>query len=101
MGGAKVGFYTGWLNLLGLFGCVASVAYGCATFFDLSFSSLSPSWAEGYSLQRVFIMFIVLLVLIAALNIGSGHLMATLNNISVWWHVFGAAFIVGVLVILP
>jgi len=101
MGGAKVGFYTGWLNLLGLFGCVASVAYGCATFFDLSFSSLSPSWAEGYSLQRVFIMFIVLLVIIAALNIGSGHLMATLNNISVWWHVFGAAFIVGVLVILP
>ncbi len=101
MGGAKVGFYTGWLNLLGLFGCTASVAYGCATFFDLSFSSLSPSWAEGYSLQRVFIMFIVILIIMAALNIGSGHLMATLNNISVWWHVFGAAFIIGVLVILP
>ncbi|MFM7495576.1 MAG: amino acid permease [Candidatus Nanopelagicus sp.] len=101
MGGAKAGFYTGWLNLLGLFGCVASVAYGCATFFDLSFSSFSSAWAEGYSLRRVFVMFLVILAIIAALNIGSGHLMATLNNSSVWWHVIGAAFIVVVLIVLP
>ena len=28
------GFYTGWLNLIGLLAIDASVAYGCATFFD-------------------------------------------------------------------
>ena len=40
LGGAKAGFYTGWLNLIGLFAVVASVAYSCATFFDLSFSEI-------------------------------------------------------------
>ena len=60
LGGPKAGYYTGWLNLIGLLAVIASVCYGCATFFDLAFSSLSSSWAEGYSLQRVFIMFIVI-----------------------------------------
>ena len=46
-------------------------------------------------------MFLVILVLIAAINIGSARFMATMNNISVWWHVAGAAFIVAVLIILP
>src|ERR1700760_426560 len=34
LGGARAGFYTGWLNLIGLVAIVASVAYGCATFLD-------------------------------------------------------------------
>ena len=101
LGGPKAGYYTGWLNLIGLLAVIASVAYGCATFFDLAFSTLSESWASGYSLQRVFVMFIVILILISALNIFSGHLMAILNNVSVWWHVFGAALIILILVFLP
>ena len=101
LGGPKAGYYTGWLNLIGLLAVIASVAYGCATFFDLALSTLSESWAEGYSLQRVFVMFIVVLILISVLNIFSGHLMAILNNVSVWWHVFGAALIVLILVFLP
>ena len=101
LGGPKAGYYTGWLNLIGLLAVIASVAYGCATFFDLALMSLSESWAEGYSLQRVFVMFIVVLILISLLNIFSGHLMAVLNNVSVWWHVFGAALIVLILVFLP
>ncbi len=36
LGGAKAGYYTGWLNLIGLIAIVASVAYGCATFLDLA-----------------------------------------------------------------
>ena len=40
LGGAKAGYYTGWLNLIGLLAIDASVAYGAATFFDLSFSCL-------------------------------------------------------------
>jgi len=101
LGGPKAGFYTGWLNLIGLLAVSASVSYGCATFFDLAFSSLSESWAMGYSLQRVFIMFIVVLVAVSILNIFSGHLMAVLNNVSVWWHVFGAAVVVLILVFVP
>ena len=101
LGGAKAGYYTGWLNLIGLLAVIASVAYGCATFLDLALMSLSESWAAGYSLQRVFVMFIIVLIAVSVLNIFSGHLMAVLNNVSVWWHVFGAAIVVIILVVLP
>jgi amino acid transporter len=101
LGGAKAGYYTGWLNLVGLLAIDASVAYGAATFFDLSFSTMSESWAAGYSLTRVFIMFLVVLVITACINIFGGHLLALLNNISVWWHVIGAAVVIAILVFLP
>jgi amino acid transporter len=101
MGGPATGFFTGWLNLIGLLAVTASVAYGCATFFDLTISTISSSYADGYSLTRVFITFIVIFALGAAMNIFSGHLLAVLNNISVWWHVAGAAAVILILVIIP
>ena len=36
MGGPAAGFFTGWLNLIGLLAVTASVAYGAATFLDLT-----------------------------------------------------------------
>src|SRR6188768_1272238 len=72
MGGPATGFFTGWLNLIGLLAVTASVAYGAATFFDLTISTLSSGYADGYSLTRVFITFIVIFALGAALNIYSG-----------------------------
>ncbi len=101
MGGPAAGFFTGWLNLIGLIAVTASVAYGCATFIDLTLSTFSSGYAAGYSLTRVFLIFVVVLVLAAVLNIFSGHLMAVMNNVSVWWHVFGAAAIVLILIFVP
>jgi amino acid transporter len=101
MGGPAAGFFTGWLNLIGLIAVTASVAYGCATFIDLTLSVFSESFAADYSLTRVFIIFVVVLALASVLNIFSGHLMAIMNNISVWWHVVGAAAIILILVFLP
>lgn len=101
MGGPKAGFYTGWLNWIGLVAVTAGVAYGCATFIDLTISTFSESYADGYSLTRVFITFVIVLAAAAVLNIFSGHLMAIMNNVSVWWHVIGAAAIVIVLVVVP
>jgi amino acid transporter len=97
LGGPAAGFYTGWLNLIGLVAIVASVAYGCATFLDATLGYFSSSWAKHYSLTRVFIEFVVILALAAVVNIFSSHLLAVLNNISVWWHVAGAAIIVLIL----
>jgi amino acid transporter len=97
LGGPAAGFYTGWLNLIGLVAIVASVAYGCASFFDAFLGYFSSSWAGNYSLTRVFIEFVIVLGLAALLNIFSSHLLAVLNNISVWWHVIGAAVIVLIL----
>ena len=101
LGGPKAGYYTGWLNLIGLLAIVASVAYGCATFIDLTLGSFSASWLAGYSLTRVFILFIAILLIAGAINIFSSHLLAVVNNVSVWWHVFGAATVVLILIIVP
>jgi amino acid transporter len=101
LGGAKAGYYTGWLNLIGLLAIDASVAYGCATFVDLTLDTYSKSWAAHYSLTRVFIIFVIVLVLVALVNIFSSHLLAVINNISVWWHVAGASIVVLILLIAP
>ena len=37
----------------------------------------------------------------AILNIFSSHLMAIMNNVSVWWHVAGASIIVLILILIP
>ncbi len=100
LGGPKAGYYTGWLNLIGLWAIVASVAYGCATFFDLTFSFLWPSHVAGH-LNTVFLYFVIILAIAGAVNIFSSHLLAIFNNISVWWHVLGAAIIVLILIFLP
>ena len=101
MGGPAAGFFTGWLNLIGLLAVTASVAYGAATFLDLTLSTISDGYAGGYSLTRVFLWFVVILVLAALANIFSGHLLAIINNISVWWHVAGAAVVILVLFLVP
>src|SRR4051794_11740580 len=101
LGGPRAGFYTGWLNLVGLIAVTAGVAYGCATFIDLTLSTASKSYADSYSLARVFLIFMVVLAVAAVLNIFSGHLMALMNNVSVWWHVAGALAIVLILIIVP
>jgi len=101
MGGPAAGFFTGWLNLIGLLAVTASVAYGAATFFDLTLSTISSGYSDGYSLTRVFITFVVILALAALANIFSGHLLAIVNNISVWWHVAGAAVVILVLIVVP
>ncbi len=101
LGGPAAGFFTGWLNLIGLVAVTAGVSYGCATFIDLTISTYSESFAGNYSLTRVFIIFVIVLGLAAVLNIFSSHLMAIMNNVSVWWHVAGASIIVAILIFVP
>lgn len=101
LGGPKAGYYTGWLNLVGLIAILASVAYGSATFLDLTLGTFSESWLAGYSLTRVFWMFLIILVVVAVINIFSSHLLAVINNISVWWHVIGAAAVILILFLIP
>jgi amino acid transporter len=101
LGGPRAGFYAGWLNLIGLIAVTAGVAYGCATFIDLTISTYSESYAGSYSLTRVFIIFLLVLAGASVLNIFSGHLMAVMNNVSVWWHVAGVSVIVLILLLVP
>ena len=87
LGGVKAGYYTGWLNLIGLLAIVASVAYGCATFFDLTLGFLFPGSYTSGNLDTIFLYFLAILVIAAVINIFSSHLLGIFNNISVWWHV--------------
>ena len=101
LGGVKAGYYTGWLNLIGLLAIVASVAYGCATFFDLTLGFLAPGSYTSGNLDTIFLYFLAILAIAAVINIFSSHLLSIFNNISVWWHVLGAAAIVLILIFLP
>lgn len=100
LGGPKAGYYTGWLNLIGLLAITASVAYGCATFFDAMLGFFSSGYHSG-NLNTIFLYFMMILLVAALINIFSSHLLAILNNVSVWWHVFGAAAVVLILILLP
>ena len=105
LGGAKAGYYTGWLNLIGLVAVTASVGYGAASFLNIVLGALSPSYATGFMggdyIKQQFALFLIIMLLITVINIFSSHLLAVINNISVWWHVFGAAIVVAILLLVP
>src|SRR6476659_5236720 len=105
LGGPKAGFYTGWLNLIGLLAVTASVVYGAATFLNTTLGAYYPNYGNNflggdYIIQQFF-LFAVIMLLITILNCFSSRVQAVLNGISVWWHVFGAALIIGIIIITP
>jgi len=105
LGGAKAGFYTGWLNLIGLLAVTASVGYGAASFLNVLIGSISSDYGTSFMggdyLKQQFFWFAVLMIFVTVINIFGGHLLAIINNVSVWWHVFGAAIVVGILIFIP
>jgi amino acid transporter len=107
MGGPIWAWYTGWFNLIGLVAVVASVDYACATFLNATLGLygadfLGINFADDQQILRdTFILFAVILSLHTILNIFRTHLLAVVNNISVFWHVAGVAVIVAILIFVP
>jgi amino acid transporter len=107
LGGANWSWYTGWLNIVGLVGIVASVGYGAATFlnatlgvytvdvFGVNFGDTESILAEQW------LLFALILVLYTLVNIFGDRLLAFFNNVSVGWHVLGVAVVIGLLVFVP
>jgi len=93
------GWFTGWFNLIGLVAVTASVDYGCATFLNAILHSFTDSWAG--TLKQAFLLFVIILVLHASINIFGARIIDKLQNVSVWWHVAGVAVIVVVLMAIP
>jgi len=91
-------WFTGWFNLLGQVGVTAGIDFGLALFLD-AFLNLTlgyptdPPW--------IILLFGIALFLHGLLNTFGVSLVARLNDISVWWHVFGVLIIVGVLFFVP
>lgn len=105
LGGAKAGFYTGWLNLIGLVSVTASVGYGVTAFLNIVLGSFFSGYSAGFMggdfIKQQFALFIIIMVVVTLINVFSSKLLALVNNISVWWHVFGSAVIVGILIFAP
>jgi amino acid transporter len=107
LGGPIWAWFTGWFNMIGLIAVVASVVYACATFLNVVLGAYSVdlgfiNFADAdHILGETFVLFALLLTLAAILNIFRTHLLAVVNNISVWWHVVGVAVIIAILVIVP
>ena len=106
MGGPVWGWFTGWFNLIGLVAVVASVMYACAGFLNVLLGLYSVDFLVNFAdskhiLQEQFLLFVLILLFSATLNIFRTHLLALINNISVFWHVAGVAVIIAILIIVP
>src|SRR5438067_5213843 len=77
LGGPGWSWFTGWFNIVGLLGIVASVGYGAASFlgavlglygvdvFGMDFSDTK------HILSETFVLYLIILVLVTAINIFS------------------------------
>ncbi|MFI0711250.1 amino acid permease [Streptomyces inhibens] len=98
LGGRKWGWYTGWLNLLGLLGAIAGIDYGAALFTG---AWLNLQFGFEPTAGKTMVIYLIILTLHATLNLFGVRLVSILNSISVWWHLAGVTVIVGVLAIVP
>ncbi|WP_425555578.1 amino acid permease [Kitasatospora kazusensis] len=91
-------WFTGYFNFMGQVAVTAGVDFGAA-FFTNAFLELQ--WGFAASPAHTVEIFAVILLVHGLLNTRGVRLVAILNNVSVWWHVFGVAIIVGALAVLP
>jgi amino acid transporter len=107
LGGKGWSWMTGWFNIVGLIGIVASVAYGCAFFLDtlLSLYGLNVIGIDfgdtKHILAETWLLFFIILALYTLVNIFADRFLALMNNISVGWHLVGVAIVIGLLIFVP
>jgi amino acid transporter len=107
LGGKTWGWFTGWFNLIGLVGVVASVVYASSQFayallnlygLDLGFINFGDT---DHVLLETFVIFVFFLGLHSLINIYSSPLVALFNNISVFWHLVGVTVVIAILILVP
>jgi len=96
--GAAWSWFTGWFNFLGQVAVTAGIDFGAASFLN---AYLDLQFGFSATPGHTVLLFGLILLLHAALNIAGVRLVALLNNISVWWHIIGVLVIVGVLAFVP
>jgi amino acid transporter len=92
-------WFTGYFNLIGQIGVIASVDYALSVFIGYFIRMFD----DGFSLSsgNIYIIFLSVLVVHGLLNTFGVNLVKLLGNISVWWHVVGVVIIAAVLFISP
>ncbi|WP_434099768.1 amino acid permease [Streptomyces minutiscleroticus] len=98
LGGPRWGWATGWFNLLGLIGAICGVDFGAALFVG-AFANLQ--WGIDPTPGVIFCIGACILVLHGVLNSFRVRVVEVLNQISVWWQLFGVVLIIAVLSLAP
>jgi amino acid transporter len=107
LGGKGWSWMTGWFNIVGLVGIVASVGYGAAIFLNATLGLYAVDifgidfGDSVHILGETWLLFFLILVFYTLVNIFGDKMLATMNNISVGWHVLGVAVVIGLLVFVP
>src|SRR4051812_46228931 len=107
LGGAGWSWFTGWFNIIGLIGIVASVGYGAATFLNVTLGVYGVdvfrvNFADTkHFLVEQFGLFVLVLLFYTLVNVFGDRLLAMFNNISVGWHVLGVVVIIALLAFVP
>jgi amino acid transporter len=107
LGGKGWSWMTGWFNIVGLVGIVASVGYGAATFLNATLglyglNILGVNFGDSaHILSETWLLFFLIMALYTLVNIFADRVLALANNISVGWHVIGVAVVIGLLVFVP
>jgi amino acid transporter len=107
LGGKGWSWMTGWFNIAGLLGIVASVAYGAAIFLNIllglyGLNVLGINFGDtSHVLSEQFLLFLIILLGYTVVNIFADRFLAVMNNISVGWHLLGVAVVIGLLWIVP
>src|SRR4051794_12670756 len=107
LGGKGWSWMTGWFNIVGLIGIVASVGYGAAIFLNTLLALygvdvLGVNFGDdAHILSETFGLFVIILAFYTLVNIFADRALALMNNISVGWHLLGVAIIIGLLIFVP
>jgi amino acid permease (GABA permease) len=96
--GAAWSWFTGWFNFLGQVAVTAGIDFGAAFFIN---AFLNLTLGLGTAHWETIVIFALVLGVHGLLNQFGIHLVALLNDISVWWHIAGVLIIVGALTIAP
>jgi amino acid transporter len=96
---ARWAWFTGYFNLLGQIGVIASVDYALAIFIGYFIRMFD----DGFQLTswNIFFIYLAVLAVHGLLNTFSVDLVKIFGDISVWWHVVGVVIIAGFLFIAP
>ncbi|HEV2581491.1 MAG TPA: amino acid permease, partial [Ktedonobacteraceae bacterium] len=112
LGGPGWGWFTGWFNVVGQVGITAGIDYGAAVTIDVllhawfpSIPATAPAFTNGAYILDIatqgstLLIYGLILILHAMLNIFGVRIVAFLNDISVGWHiVFVVVIALGVII---
>ena len=94
--GKDWGWLTAWLNLGGQVSIVAGINYAAA--FYLSATLLNPVFGivptdDSFGVQNAIWITGILIAIEIVFNVAGTRIVAFMNNVSVWWHIFFVAAI--------